>query len=104
MYIATVAVGGPDPLMVQFTGLPGDTFVCFAIAQGDVGGPQCSAPSNPEIVDGPPGPPVMQSAASATANSVTVSFGPTQNLGVPPIQNYTVSCVDTSKCWLFVRG
>lgn len=88
---------GPNPLVANYTGLPGGQYYCFAIANNGYGGDQCSAISSPVLVDGPPTPPTMIGATSPALAQVVVDFGPSAVLGYPPITNYTVSCVDLGK-------
>ena len=85
---------GPGPLIANYTGLPGGSYQCFAIANNGYGGDQCSTISSIVLVDGPPTAPIMQGATSPALAQVVVSFGPSAVLGYPPITNYTVRCFD----------
>ena len=82
-----------SPLVASFSGLPGDSYVCFAGAS-NVAGTSCSTPSASTVVSGPPSAPVVGTATAPSVNTLYIPFTASTSPGNPPISNYTVKCVD----------
>ena len=92
--VTTTVPASALPLQGNLTNVPsGFAYVCYAIANNDVAGEQCSAASNVVQASRSPSAPTVVNATSPASGRIDVSFTPSSDLGAPPIARYIVACL-----------